>query len=155
MYYPNNMNDMINIISLINNVKPIEIKKLMESNISKIIQFIYKTYINKNKCIIKQSDKCYRPYINELRLKNKLNNCKNISIFNNIEYILGEIKNINNKYKEMKLNDLKFNNKDISDKTYKIAKNFNCFLGLDNRFIWLDNIENNLINLSESNNIQL
>jgi hypothetical protein len=155
MYYPNNINDMINIISLINNVKPIEIKQLMESNVSKIIQFIHKTYINKNKCIIKQSDKCYRPYINELRLKNKLNGCKNISISNNIKYILDEIKNINNKYKEMKINELKFNNKDISDKTYKIAKNFNCFLGLDNIFLWVDHIEQQLINSTETNNIQL
>ena len=146
---------MINIISLINNVKPIEIKKLMESNVSKIIQFIHKTYINKNKCIIKQSDKCYRPYINELRLKNKLNGCKNISISNNIKYILDEIKNINNKYKEMKINELKFNNKDISDKTYKIAKNFNCFLGLDNNFKWIDIIETKLNNSTETNNIQL
>ena len=144
---------MINIVSLINNIKPIEIKKLMESNISKIIQFIYKTYTNKNKCIIKQSNKCFRPYINELKLKNKLIECKNISIFSNIEYILNEIKNINNKYKKMKINDLKFNNNDLSNRTYKIAKNFNCFLGLDNKFNWIDNIEKKLINYTESSNL--
>lgn len=153
MYYPNTINDMVNIVSLINNIKPIEIKKLMKSNISKIIQFIHKTYVNKNKCIIKQSNKCFRPYINELKLKNKLIECKNISIFSNIEYILNEIKKINNKYKKMKINELQFNNNKFSDKTYKICKNFNCFLGLDNKFNWIDNIEKKLINYTESNNL--
>lgn len=153
MYYPNTINDMVNIVSLINNIKPIEIKKLMKSNISKIIQFIHKTYVNKNKCIIKQSNKCFRPYINELKLKNKLIECKNISIFSNIEYILNEIKKINNKYKKMKINELQFNNNKFSDRTYKIAKNFNCFLGLDNKFNWIDNIEKKLINYTESNNL--
>lgn len=143
IFYPENYEIMVKLIKKINYILPIDINKIFENNIHDIIKFIKEKYTNKDKSIVKL--KSYqRPYINENKLVDELRKCKYLNLFHNKKKLFKMISSKNNEYKKKNINELKFDNKSVSLQTINIADEFDCYLGLDNNYKWLLDIENNL-----------
>lgn len=150
LYYPKNYEDMLNILSVINYSKPLDINSIFNTIINDILTFIKTEYKNINKNIIKASNKCQRPFINEYQFVEKLKECKFIISYKKTTFIFKKIRKINERYQNLDPKKLKFNNKSLTSNMILKAGEFNCFLGFDTDFEWLYEINSELENKFKS-----
>ena len=76
---------------------------------------------------------------------------------NNTKTTCKIIEKINNKYSKLDVNNLRFDNKTITSNMIMKAAEYDCFLGFDTKFLWIDYINKELkekFNKRNKKNIQ-
>jgi hypothetical protein len=139
LYNTDNYDNMIKILKDINSTYPLLVENKIIENINNILIFFKSNYLYQKSNIIKPSN-CVRPFINENLMVQKIKKSSFLLSNTNKSIIIKHITKINNDYSKMSMDELKFNNKKITERMYLQAKKYNCFLGFDKSFQWIDNI---------------
>jgi hypothetical protein len=155
LYIPDNYNDILEIISDINSTKPLDVYDYLSNNIIHLIAHLKDYFVSSDGKNILTTNKARRPFINEYTLRNKLEEKDFIKSYNysKIKDIYMMIQDINEKYKEYDIGKLKFENKNkLTTHMIKIANKYNCYLGFDSNYEWIDIIEKKLLEKFNKNN---
>lgn len=139
LYDTDSYDNMIKVLKDINSTYPLQIENKILGNINNILTFFKRTYIYQKSNIIK--DKNYiRPFINEHLMVEKIKK-SSFLISSNTNTVIKYIIKINDEYSKMSMDELKFNNKKITDRMYLQAQKYKCFLGFDKSFLWIDEVD--------------
>jgi len=140
LYYTNNYDDMIKVLSDINSTFPLNIENELLSTINNILTHMKNKYSHPKSNIF-TCKKSNRPYINENDMIEKLRKAKFLISSNNINSVLKNIDKINEEYSQLDPNKLKFDKKKISVRMITRAGSYSCFLGFDTEFNWINRID--------------
>ena len=144
IYNPKDYDEMLGILSIINYSKPLDIENILNKTINDILTFI-KTRFTNGKSNIFRVKKCLRPFINEIEFVQKLKEYKFIISEKKTSLITNKLIKINDSYQNMKPDELKFNNKrNVTSNMILKAGEYECFLGFDTEFNWLEQINKEL-----------
>lgn len=133
----NTYEDMIIILKKINTIVQLDIESLKIKAKNDIRNFFLQKFSFQKRNILSPSNKPRRPYICENKLLLEISNHdKLINLERNILFDL--ILQINDEYKNYK--DLRFGNNNITIKMKNDAQLFNCYLGFDTKFTWINKI---------------
>ena len=144
VYYPKDYEEMLDILSIINYSKPLDIEHILNKTINDILTFM-KTKFTNGKTNIFRIKKCQRPLINEFDFVKKLKECKFIISQKKTSLIINKIIKINDIYQDFNTDKLKFDNKrNVTSNMIIKAGEYDCFLGFDTEFNWLDQVNNEL-----------
>jgi len=139
LYYTNNYDNMIKVLKDINSTCPLQIENKIIGNINDILTFFKSNFIYQKSNIIKPNN-CVRPFINENLMVEKIRNSSFLISSTNMSTVIKYITKINNEYSKMSIDQLRFDNKKITERMYLQAQKYNCFLGFDKSFQWIDEI---------------
>ncbi|ULY68459.1 hypothetical protein [Chlorella virus XW01] len=143
LYIVNERKELLILIDKINSSLLLSFDLNISNDILELIEMIKnKFHIIKNNekksILIESNKKAVRPFLSEYKLVNKLKELNIIGI-NKPDKILKKILKINNKYKLI----LQENPKHFTFLTKKMietATSYDCYLGLDKNYEWIDNI---------------
>ena len=159
LYYTNNYNDMIQVLTDINSTFPLNIENKLLSNINNILTYMKNKFCHPKSTIVRFK-KSRRPFINENEMVDKLRDSKFIISCTNLNSIYKKIDKINDEYSTVdNINELRFGNKKITENMWLKAASYSCFLGFDTNFTWIDRIdkllENKFIKKNKNINVNI
>ena len=159
LYYTNNYNDMIQVLTDINSTFPLNIENKLLSNINNILTYMKNKFCHPKSTIVRFK-KSRRPFINENEMVDKLRDSKFIISCTNLNSIYKKIDKINDEYSKVdNINELRFGNKKITENMWLKAASYSCFLGFDTNFTWIDRIdkllENKFIKKNKNINVNI
>tara|TARA_B110000971_G_C19968450_1_gene481391 strand:- start:325 stop:1371 length:1047 start_codon:yes stop_codon:yes gene_type:complete len=145
LYITNDYKENINILRSINTTNPLKVNDDIQLMLNDILTHMKQNYRLNEKTNIFTRKKAQRPKINEIKFIDKLRESKYISTHSSSKYICSLIDKCNKKYSKMDMIQLvnKFGKK-ISNNMLMNAINYDCFLGFDYKFEWIDDIDNQL-----------